>query len=226
MKIRVGKILFFGTFAIGLVWIVGVTLLFWNMDPKFGGPYRWATFGALSYWLVALLPSTHLALLAIASRFRWRHMEKGAYAYRYLHTAGAPAATIVLISFMLTIPNHSDFELELIGHSFFLKRVQYMFFSFYAVLLALFFPVPGRVWFVAGISLLIVYVSGFALSGWVTETTNIRGRPDWIWPLAKGLNVAFSILFIFVCAQLVINILFWAMFLVFGDTRSAMSSDT
>ncbi len=120
MRVRIGQVLFLATLTISLAWVVLVTSVFWSMDPKFGGPYRWATFAAPSYWVYAFLPSIHLALLAIATRFRWRQMAKGAFAYRHLHSAGAPGAVAILACLLLTLLNGGRFEFELLNYSYYL----------------------------------------------------------------------------------------------------------
>jgi hypothetical protein len=57
---RPGSIIIFAAAIIAVIWIFFVTLVYWDLDPKFGGPYRWATFQMREYWLVSLFPSTIL----------------------------------------------------------------------------------------------------------------------------------------------------------------------
>lgn len=228
MPLNFDRVIWAAVILICAVWVCLVTLVFWNMDPKFGGPYRWSTFKSQDYWIWAWLPSIHFALLAYAVRFRWRRMKAGALGYQRYSSMFGPAVFILFAATYL-LWGHGGLYFDQFD-VFWRRRSDavVLLLFFYAIYLALFLHVPWKIWVTAILTFWIVaHATGF-LVDWLTYTTVTpveNGtrysiiRPIWAEPLGNGLGLFASLFAIAAFAQLVINLVFASLFRAFGMQR-------
>ena len=228
VRINIGSIVFFGMILVAIIWILAVTLIYWNMDPKFGGPYRWATFAMTDYWLVSFLPSTSLILLLIAIRHRWRLITSGGAAYRYLGDMSAPVIMMILISLVLTVSEGGNFRIELLERHHAWSDLQYAIFIPFVMLALLVFPIAVRAWFACAVVYLLLFLTGSLLVEWLTETTVTateggtrysRNAPSWASLFFGRLKLASSIIFLVAGTQVLLHFTFWSSFNTFGKSR-------
>ncbi|MEP6019862.1 MAG: hypothetical protein ABJ251_15395 [Paracoccaceae bacterium] len=221
MRTRSRSIAFIATSVVALLWILVTTLVFWNMDPKFGGPYRWATFALPDYWLISFLPSTILTALALAAEHRWRRMLAGAESYRYLGDVSAPATMAVLITLVVTLFSGS-FQIDLLEINYPWRSLQYPLLILFGMFLGLLAPISTRVWIILAVGYPVLsFVSILVLFG-LTESGILTSRNSstLLELFFKFARLMSSIIFMLACVQIAIHLVFWVLFGMLGKRQT------
>lgn len=224
MYFRPRRVLLATAVVVASLWILVVTLVIWNLDPKFGGPHRWATFALPGYWLASILPSTILITLVLAAEHRWRLMRSGAENYKYLGSVLAPAIMAILISLVVTV-YEGAFRIELLQLNYPWRNLQFPLLIILGIFACLLSPISTRVWIVLAVAYVALFLLGGLVVDWLTETTitrtesgtlHARHSPNWAEPFFRCLMLASSIMFVLAIIQVVVHIIFWILFLMFG----------
>ncbi|MEM6578063.1 MAG: hypothetical protein AAF678_06195 [Pseudomonadota bacterium] len=234
-----GRVIWGVLILICAAWVCFVTVVIWNMDPKFGGPHGWGTFQRPAFWVLAWLPSAHLAFLAFAIRFRWRRMMSGALAFRSVYSVSAPIVFVLLSVTYLSLMNGVRFYFaDDIGYFFkvFDMPVQLesslliSVLAFYATCFVLFLPISSTFWGIAILGFVLVFIVTGVLAEWLTDivatpveggTKYSRVRPVWITPIEIFLDVFAFVFAIAAAAQVVTNIVMATFFWVFARPKNA-----
>jgi hypothetical protein len=228
MRFRTSRVLLATAVVVAFLWILVVTLVIWNLDPKFGGPHRWATFVLPSYWLAAFLPSAILITLALAAEHRWRAMRSGAQSYKNLGDVLAPAIMAILISLVVTTYEGS-FRVELLELHNSWRNLQFPLLITLGIFTCLLSPISTLVWIVLAVAYAALFLLGSLIIDWLTETTitptesgtlHAIHSPNWAEPFFRCLMLASSILFVLASIQVVMHIIFWGLFLTFGRQQT------
>ncbi|WP_208350968.1 hypothetical protein [Pseudaestuariivita rosea] len=230
---RTERILFPLLFILSVAWIAFVGFVFWNMDPKFGGPYRWSIFVKPHFYVIALLPPAHILSFSLGISIFVRRVIRKNRQRRFRHlissTLFVPLICLTIFALLFWIFNSFSFvhavddmtdaiadvvdaRKPIIGWTGYFAKL----WPLYAFLFLFIFPIRSWMWLSASsLSLAVPFIWFLVVEHYtVRQYREIDGvstlvsvsRPEWASEINDYMNDFIGILLILFLLQISIGL--------------------